>query len=112
MNKNESQMYRVYEMKDELVKGISSLERMVGDQETLVNFIETNEDDEIPESIGNLVTELKAQIETYNKQLESLKHRKDLFESFLSWFENHPNKDELDENLSLMFTAMFSNGQN
>ena len=112
MNKNESQMYRVYEMKDELTKGIDSLERMIGDQETLVSFIKSNSGDEIPESIGNLVTELENQITTYNKQLESLRNRKDLFENFLNWFETNSRRDEIDENLSLMFAAMFSNGQN
>lgn len=74
---NESKIYRLEEMHDEMQQGIKNVENIITDQ---THLVETLEEIERPE-FGPLISSMKEQIENMKEQVSILSERKkELFE--------------------------------
>ncbi len=108
MEQNKSQMYRVYEMKDEMEKGINNINKVINQQKELIDILDKNTDI-LSEDLKKFKKGLEDQLQKYYEQFGDILKRKDQLTEVIEWYEKSPNKDELDVMLSELFEALFNN---
>lgn len=108
MEQTKSQMYRIYEMRDEMDKGISNLQKVINQQNELISVLENNKE-VLSEDLKKFKTNLNDQLQKYYEQLSNIDKRKNQINEFIEWYEKSNNKDELDTMLSELFEALFNN---
>lgn len=108
MSENKSQMFRIYEMRDEMEKGISNVENVIKQQKELIEILDKNE---LSEDLKKFKKGLETQLQQYFDQLVTIQKRKDQLGKFIEWYEKYDDKDAVDVMLSELFSAMFGDKQ-
>lgn len=101
-----SQMYRIYEMRDEMGKGLDNLQKIITQQHELIAVLKKAEDT-LSEDLKKFLKSLDDQLNKYIEQRMNMIARKLQLDVFIERFENAENKEELDEKLSDLFEALF-----
>lgn len=107
MEQKKSQMYRVYEMKDEMEKGVNNINKVINQQKELIHILDKNTLI-LSDDLKNFKKGLEDQLKKYYEQFNNLLKRKDQLAEVIGWYEKSPNKDELDVMLSELFEALFN----
>ena len=108
MEQKKSQIYRIYEMRDEMDKGISNLQKVINQQNELITLLRKN-DEYLSEDLKKFRLGLEDQLQKYYDQLSNIDKRKHQLAEFIEWYEKVSSKDELEVMLSELFEALFNN---